>query len=1120
MGGLHDSDQPVAVKILTGGDTRAPLVRSVFRNEVRAVAKLNHPGIIEILDFGEVPAAAAAASGGRIDEGSPYLVMEYAAGGALGKRKRRWSWTALHRMLRALLDALAHAHAHGVVHRDLKPGNILLAGPYDSYGGIKLTDFGIAWVGGSRDQQALAGTVQYMAPEQHADDYANFGPWTDLYALGCLAWRLACGHTPFAHAGRQVARAHTFERPPRFDPRFPVPEGFEGWVRTLLHKDPLARYRTAADARAGLAALPVLDDRTEAEDLGDQDDDESAVTHGAVSPVPVPAGTGQEPGEERAPTEIATLGTDWRSLVPPRPALRLRGAGLGLLALRELPVFGRNRQRDLLWKGLRGVHDEGEPRLLVIRGPSGCGKTRLVEWVAQRAHEDGGVQTLWVRDDDIGGAVVGMLGLDRVQGDERAQEVVERLEGQAGAEGWLPALQLGLSSAGTQDPASFRAAVRHLLELVSRDRPALLVVDDAHAADEAIELAREVAAPPRERRAVLVVLVAREDDGLAERPDAALRIEQVVARSRAKLVRLGPLEPSARRRLLEYLGLSGSLAARVDDRSKGNPQFAIQLVDDWVERGLLVPGPDGFVLADADVDPPIPDELHEIWSGRVARLLGELPGIAAIHLERAAALGMDVDADEWGEACDDPHARRTSDSGVRLRKQLTERLRAAMLIEDTPRGFRFAHPMLRECVERSSRKAGRWASHHQAIATLLAQGRADPVRVGMHRLDAGEPDVAVDLLLEGIDAGVRRGSVAQVAMALLPLERAMREAAVPPGDLRWARLWTRQAAVLRERGLLVEALAGAERARGLADHPEAEDVWAAAVTEVSRVRQEEGDVPLALATMQDVARRLAKARRRGRELAGALVRMAALARMIGRLDDAERWASQANGVLARSSREDPALEGTVIGELAVLACRRGRFDRALTLFDEALPLLRTGGEPLRLAEVEDHRGDALRQLGRWREAEAAYLQAARTMEAVGATPQVPKLNLALCALQGGRYDEARMVAREAATVGSKVHAAIAVVALAVSDAALGDLPAVGRALSPALQTLRKARVVDPDAAWLAEIGAERAEAAGAIDEAQLFAFFAREQLSAMADQAGVARISRVLAGLDVRRRRG
>jgi serine/threonine protein kinase/tetratricopeptide (TPR) repeat protein len=1136
-GGLHGTELPVAVKVLTGGDLRAPMVRSVFRNEVQAVAKLNHPGIISILDFGEVSAEAAAASQGRLQEGSPYLVMEYATGGALGKRKRKWSWTALRRMLLALLEALAHAHSRGVVHRDLKPGNILLAGPDDLRGGIKLTDFGIAWVGGGKDLQALAGTEQYMAPEQHSDDFANYGPWTDLYALGCLAWRYAAGHTPFAHAGRAVARAHVFEKPPAFSPRFPVPPGFEEWVLTLLHKDPYARYTSAADARTALEALPRLqDDVTTAEDLGDQED-ESNVTDASASdsPVPVPKGTGQNIGDERPPTTIALLPPDWRTssmrAESPgsawRPGGRLRGAGLGLFALREIPLFGRPRQRDVLWRGLLGVEEEGRPRVVWVRGASGVGKTRLVQWISQRAHELAGIPTLWISGDDIATGVANLLGVerlvaDRLSGEEVADEVAERLKRSGGAESLIPALLSGLAADGPSDPDEFRRATCRLLELRSQRRPAMLVVDDAQDADLSLELAREVAAVSAdERRAVLVVVIARDDDGLAERPEVEKRISEVTEVARAKVIRLGPLEPSERHELLEHLGIAGALAARVEERSRGNPQFAVQLIDDWIQRGLLRPGPDGFVLADGVEEPPIPDGLHEVWAERIQRILQALPGIAGIHLERAAAFGMEVDRAEWDIACDDPNHRRVSEAGQRMRRQLVARLVEARLVEDWPKGFRFSHPMLRECVERISRHAGRWGSHHEAIATLLESAdQRDPARIGQHRLAAGDPYGAIDPLFEGLDIGLQRGGAQHVRTQLIPLERAMREAELSEDDLRWANLWSRQAMVLRVRGSLREAQEHAERARALAEHLGADETWSEATRELARIQQEEGDLPGSLQTLQKAVARLLRANARGKELAYVLTRMAILGRMMHQLDDAERWASQAAGVLARAGIEDPAAEGYIMGELAVLATRRGNYERALELFRDALPLLRGALAPLRLAEVENNRGDACKALGRWGEAESAFLEAIRLLESSGANPDIPKINLALCRIEAGRWEEARKVADEATRGGSKVNSALACLARAVCDAATGDRMAVDRALGPALETLRRAKYVDPDAAWLAERGCDRAQAMEAFDAAIAFGYFAREQYSALSDEDGVNRLSRTLAGLDVRRRRG
>lgn len=1130
-GGLHGAELPVAVKVLTGGDLRAPMVRSVFRNEVRAVAKLNHPGIISILDFGEVSAEAAAASKGRLQEGSPYLVMEYATGGALGKRKRRWSWTALRRLLLALLDALAHAHSRGVIHRDLKPGNILLAGPDDLRGGIKLTDFGIAWVGGGKDLQALAGTVQYMAPEQHSDDFANYGPWTDLYALGCVAWRYATGRTPFAHAGRAVARAHVFERPPAFVARFPVPDGFEAWLLTLLHKDPFARYTSAADAKTALNGLSsLLDDPTLAEDLGDQEEDDPNITDaaGSDSPVPVPTSTGRAISDEPAPTTVTMLSPDWRAPQTWRPAARLRGAGLGLFALREIPLFGRHRQRDMLWRGLLGIEEEGRPRIVWVRGASGVGKTRLVQWIAQRANEIAGVNTLWINGDNIAAGVAVQLGVeqlvsDRLLVEEVAEQLGERLKRSGGAEHLLPALLAGLSPDGPSDLAEFHRAVLRLIELRSQQRPAILVIDDAQDADESLTFARQVADISdlsEGRRAILVVIIAR-DDGLAERPDTEQRITELTQLARAKVLKLGPLEPSERHELLEYLGLAGALAARVDERSRGNPQFAVQLVDDWIHRGLLEAGSDGFVLAEGEEEPPIPDEIHEVWAGRIKRILQSLPGIAAIHLERAAAFGMEVEWAEWDIACDDPNHRRVSEAGQRMRRQLVDRLVEASFVEDWPGGFRFSHPMLRESVERISRAAGRWHSHHEAIATLLDSAESrDSARVGVHRLAAGDPHGAIDPLLDGLELWLQRGGAPQIRAGLIPLERAMREAEIADDDPRWVSLWCRQAMVTRIRGNMREAQAQAERARSLAERIGDEELWSEATRELARILQEEGDLPGALQTLQKAVARLLRANARGRELAVVLTRMAIIGRMMNQLDDAERWASQAAGVLARAGIEDPANEGYLIGELAVLATRRGQYERAIELFRDAIPLLRAAVAPLRLAEVENNRGDACKNLGRWGEAESAFLEAIRLLESTGSNPDIPKINLAICRIEAGRWEEARKVADDATHGGSKVNTALATLARAVCDAAMGDRMAVGRSLGPALESLRRAKYVDPDAAWLAERGCDRAQAISAFDSAITFGYFAREQYAALNNDEGVNRISRVIAGLDVRKRRG
>ncbi|UCG87731.1 MAG: serine/threonine protein kinase, partial [Gemmatimonadota bacterium] len=143
--GVHVAqDIPVAIKVIRQKSADDPYARTAFRREVRAVAELDHPGIITLFDVGEVTADTAAASSGMLDSGSPYLVMEYLEGGSLESTQYPLPWERTREILIGTLDGLAHAHARGITHRDLKPGNILIA---DRLSGspIRLTDFGIAF---------------------------------------------------------------------------------------------------------------------------------------------------------------------------------------------------------------------------------------------------------------------------------------------------------------------------------------------------------------------------------------------------------------------------------------------------------------------------------------------------------------------------------------------------------------------------------------------------------------------------------------------------------------------------------------------------------------------------------------------------------------------------------------------------------------------------------------------------------------------------------------------------------------------------------------------------------------------------------------------------------------
>ncbi|GEM_PF-117520 len=240
----------VVIKVLPGGVASADAIDR-FRREIATVAALSHPQIVPILAAGDV-------------EGLPYFVMPYVEGESLSRRLARGP-LSVRQTVSILVDvarALAFAHERGVIHRDIKPGNILLTA--DS---AVVTDFGIAKARvaarprGSRavwhlasdgsnltDQGTSLGTPAYMAPEQIAGD-DEIDNRADLYSFGVTAYEMLAGSPPFAAATRrQLLSAHLVELPtPIARRRQDVPRGLADVIMQCLAKDPEARPRTAME---------------------------------------------------------------------------------------------------------------------------------------------------------------------------------------------------------------------------------------------------------------------------------------------------------------------------------------------------------------------------------------------------------------------------------------------------------------------------------------------------------------------------------------------------------------------------------------------------------------------------------------------------------------------------------------------------------------------------------------------------------------------------------------------------------------------------------------------------------------------------------------------------------
>jgi eukaryotic-like serine/threonine-protein kinase len=296
-------ERQVAVKVLSPPYAQDPVFVERFRREARAAARLSHPNIVAVFDSGS-------------DADQPYLVMEYVAGQSLAELLARQGRLAPGRAAELAVEvcaALAAAHAQGLVHRDVKPANVLV-GPD---GQVKVTDFGIVKASAATatltGTGTVLGTAAYLSPEQ-----AQGGPVdarSDLYGLGCVLYELVCGSPPFGSGADRspvaVATRHVREPPEPPSLRNPqVDPALDQVVLTALAKDPAQRYQSATDMQEALQGVLAGD----------------ATPALPTEPLPAPLGrTGTTPTATGPAAGDDGRGPGW-----PRWALLAAGTALGI----------------------------------------------------------------------------------------------------------------------------------------------------------------------------------------------------------------------------------------------------------------------------------------------------------------------------------------------------------------------------------------------------------------------------------------------------------------------------------------------------------------------------------------------------------------------------------------------------------------------------------------------------------------------------------------------------------------------------------------------------------------------------------------------------------------------
>jgi tetratricopeptide (TPR) repeat protein len=663
-------EREVAVKVLPeAGST--PATRERLLREARAAAALNHPGIVAVHDVGE-------------HFGVPFFVMELVAGTSLHD-KRPTELSEIVRIACAICDALEHAHAHGVVHRDLKPDNVLMATGATS-GVIKLADLGVAAHASAShritDSAAIVGTVSYMAPEQALGEPVDGR--ADLYALGVVLYELVTGKLPFTGARPlEVISKHVHAPvvPPRVL-RPGIPLGLDAVIVKLLAKRPAQRFANAAETREALRG---------------------SLTHSVGSP--------------EAPTAVKIL----------------EALSRGKLVGREAEL-GEARE---LWRRARG----GTGHCLLISGEPGAGKTRLARELMIQAALDGALVLSGacyeyeaatpylpfaqafrplVRDTDDE-TLRALLGDAAPRLARLAPEIASRL----GPFGELQEL------APHEERLLFFDAVVAVLSNAARARGVCFYIDDLHWSDSSSLwlLAHLLRRLGGER--VLFVASYREVELDRAHPLSAALVDWNRERltTRITLKRFGPQQTRDQLGALLGEAVPADFADAVHRETEGNPFFVEEVLKALIEQGS-VRRESGRWRRDEVEGLAIPQSVKAAVGHRLDRVSTETNEV----LRAAAVLGKSFDFKELVEV-----------AGERGEEALLDAVDAAvcaqLLVSGRDESFSFTHDKIREVLYEELNPIRRRRLHRRTAEGLerLREARSIPAeKLAHHFVEAGE----------------------------------------------------------------------------------------------------------------------------------------------------------------------------------------------------------------------------------------------------------------------------------------------------------------------------------------------------------------------------------------------
>lgn len=574
-----ETEAPVAVKVLLPHLLAVPSVRERFLREARLGRALAHEHVVRTLDVGH------AEVGGRTLH---WLVMERVRGRTLRRLLAEMGTVpeALVREIgRQAASGLAALHGAGVVHRDMKPENLLLTDDRR----LRIMDLGVAKVlgadAGLTVEGQFVGSLHYAAPEQVAG--ADVGPAADLYALGTVLFELATGRPPFAGDDWvALLRAHAEVVPARLVDRVAgASEWLSELVATLLEKRPEDRFPSAEALAAAF--------------------------------------------------EAGEAGPWWAARRRARPPRRPRLA----VPAPTTPLVGREREVGLLaeaWAAARA----GRGGLVYVEGEAGVGKSRLVDELGARvAEEDAHVLRSGFGPGAPGfrDAVAAALGGSTLEG-----ELVRRLGVDGSAAASLAAwLRRTAPPAGTPSLGAGAAdlLLGRLLRSLAADAPVLWVAEDLHAAGPDARRRAAVLARAAEGHRALLVVTTRPGG----EPETGAALARLPGFAHLALARLDAVAVEALvGAVVGDTGVARRLARTIVSRADGVPLFVVELLRDLERRGVLVRAGGRMALADdGGADPAPPRPLADLVRARLAAVPPEDRAV----LDAAAVEGVEFEPD-------------------------------------------------------------------------------------------------------------------------------------------------------------------------------------------------------------------------------------------------------------------------------------------------------------------------------------------------------------------------------------------------------------------------------------------------------------------------------------------